>query len=85
MNPCKSCGEITKYECISCRGYVCLRPECSVAEPNEYLPGWQEFKSFPIAWHVNLNMISGPKKIIIIYYIIILNNLNVQAVVRPNL
>jgi hypothetical protein len=45
MNSCKNCGEITKYDCISCAKYVCLRPQCSVAEPNEYVPGWQEFKS----------------------------------------
>ena len=44
-NPCKSCGEMTKYDCISCCEYACLRPECSVAEPKECVPGWQEFKS----------------------------------------
>ena len=41
MNSCKNCGEITKYDCISCAKYVCLRPQCSVAEPNEYVPGWR--------------------------------------------
>ena len=45
MNSCKNCGEITKYDCISCAECVCLRPQCSVAEPNEYVPGWHEFKS----------------------------------------
>lgn len=45
MNACKSCGESTKYECISCSENVCLRLKCSVAETKEYVPGWQEFKS----------------------------------------
>lgn len=45
MNPCTICGEMTKYGCISCCEYVCLWPQCSVAEPKEFVPGWQEFKS----------------------------------------
>ena len=31
----KNCGEITKYDCIS----------CGEDEPNEDVPGWQQFKS----------------------------------------
>ena len=40
---CSSCFLKTKYTCLTCSNYYCMR--CSVFENEEDTPGWKEGKS----------------------------------------